>query len=131
MHKILIADDERDSLEAVSAHLTNCGYEVIAANDGQEALDKSSKENPDVIILDIQMPKINGFEVLKQIRSNPPTEKWQPVIILSSKDEFDSFRKGYELEADFYVTKPFNAEKISNAIEILISLIPLRKTKET
>ncbi|MEW6009369.1 MAG: response regulator [Candidatus Omnitrophota bacterium] len=128
-YKILIADDETQCVEAIYSHLSQSGYEIITAFDGAEALEKIKNENPDIIILDINMPKMNGFEVLEQIRSNPPSAKWQPVIIISTKDEFDSLRKGYELEADYYVTKPFNLDKISNAVNIMISLLPLRKTK--
>lgn len=129
-YKILIADDETDTLETLSKHLSGCGYNVITAVDGQDALEKIKEHNPDVILLDIIMPKINGFDVLKQIRLQPVSEKWQPVIIVSTKDEFESLRKGYDLEADFYLTKPLRLEKISAAIQTMISLIPLRKKKE-
>ncbi len=130
-YKILVADDETECVEAIYSHLSQSGYEIITAFDGAEALEKINKENPDVMILDINMPKMNGFEILAQIRSNPTSEKWQPVIIISTKDEFESLRKGYELEADYYVTKPFNLGKISNAVNTMISLIPLRKTGVT
>lgn len=126
-HKILIADDETEALDAVKKHLEYNGYIVIAANDGLEALEKIKQEEPDIILLDIEMPKLSGFQVLKEVRSSKLIRKWQPVIILSSKKEFDSLRQGYELEADFYITKPFNLAKISNAVETMASLIPLRK----
>ena len=129
-YKILIADDEADTLEVLNKHLTESGYDVITAGDGQAALKKIRENNPDIILLDVIMPKMNGFEVLKELRNNPASKKWQPVIIISVKDEFDSLRKGYNLEADFYITKPLSLEKVSKAIQTMISLLPVRRTEE-
>jgi DNA-binding response OmpR family regulator len=126
-YKILVADDEIDAVDSISKHLSRSGYEVITANDGLDALNKIREMMPDVVLLDIMMPGMNGFEILKEMRSAKPLTKWQPVIIISSQNEFENLRKGYDLEADFYITKPFNIEKISNAVEMMISLIPLRK----
>ena len=125
--KILVADDEIDALESVSRHLVRNGHEVITASDGIDALNKIKETEPDVVLLDIMMPGMNGFEILKEMRSIKPLKKWQPVIIISSQNEFENLRKGYDLEADFYITKPSSIEKISNAVETMISLIPLRK----
>lgn len=126
VYKVLIADDEPDALEVMSKHLTTAGYEVITACDGLDALKKITVHDPDVILLDIIMPRMNGFDVLKELRA-VKRPKWQPVIIISSKNEFESLRKSYDLEADFYITKPFSLEKVSNAVLTMISLIPLRK----
>lgn len=102
------------------------GYEVISAQDGEEALNKIRKEDPDLIVLDIMMPKKNGFEVLEEIRSRPKANKWLPVIIVSAKDQFDDIRKGYNLDADYYITKPCSLDIFMNGIKTMVSLIPLR-----
>jgi len=128
-YKILIADDESDCLEVISKRLQLEGYQTFTAADGQEALDKIYRENPDIIILDILMPKKNGFEVLKEIRQRP-ISKWQPVVIVSVKDELENIKKGYDLEADLYITKPFNLELLLNSIKTLIGLISSKEKKE-
>jgi DNA-binding response OmpR family regulator len=126
MHKILVADDEPDILETVKNRLVRDGYFVLTAKNGQEALDLAfSEEPPDVIVLDIMMPNKNGFEVLKELRSREGS-KWQPVIILSSKNDFLNIRKGYDLEADYYIAKPFVFSQLIKGIETMISLLPLR-----
>jgi two-component system alkaline phosphatase synthesis response regulator PhoP/two-component system response regulator VicR len=129
-YKVLIADDDVDSVGAIGTHLISANFDVVTAYNGLEALEKIKTENPDVVLLDILMPKMDGFDVLKEMRTHPPSQKWQPVIIISTQDEFNNIRKGYDLEADFYVTKPFTLEKISQAIQILISLIPIKKPRQ-
>jgi len=126
MHKILVADDEPDILEAIKKRLEREGYSVLTAKNGQEALGLAvSDESPDVIVLDIIMPKKNGFEVLKELRSWEGG-KWQPVIILSSQNDFLNIKKGYDLEADYYITKPFVFSQLIKGIETMIALLPLR-----
>ena len=75
------------------------------------------------------MPKKNGFEVLKEIKFNPNPEKWVPVIIVSAKSEFEDIKKGYDLEADYYITKPCKLDKFISGVQAMLSLIPLRKGK--
>jgi DNA-binding response OmpR family regulator len=125
-YKILVVDDEREVVETLKNRLLREGYAVTVAFDGQEALDKVKEDNPDVILLDLILPKLNGFEVLKEIREKY-TDKWRPVIIISAQAELDSVRKGYTLEADHYLTKPCTMENILRGIRIMLSLIPLRK----
>ncbi|MFH1492987.1 MAG: response regulator [Candidatus Omnitrophota bacterium] len=129
-YKILIAEDEADALGVLSKHLKDAGYDIVTATDGEDALNKIKDTSPDIILLDINMPKKNGFEVLCQLRANPPSGKWQPAIIISTKNEFDSLRKGYELDADYYITKPFTLENVSDAVKTMISLIPIRRKEE-
>ena len=128
--KILIADDERDILEIMAKRIAQAGYTVITAHDGQEALDKVRSENPDIILLDLTMPKLDGFMVLKSLRENPPTSKWQPVIIVSARTELNDMKQGFSLEADHYLTKPCNIGDILKAIKLMINLITQRKSKE-
>ena len=126
--KILIADDEDVILEIMARKIASQDYEVITAKDGQEAWAKIASELPDVIILDLNMPKMDGWAVLSQLRANPPTKRWQPVIIVSAQNEVESFKKGMDLEADHYLTKPCSIEDILKAIRLMLSLIPQRDT---
>ena len=126
--KVLIADDEDSILEIMAKKVAMQGYAVITARDGQEAWQKIVAENPDVIILDIAMPKMDGWSVLHQLRSEPPTKKWRPVILLSALGELANIQKGLDLEADHYLTKPCRIEDILKGIRLMVSLIPMRNT---
>ena len=126
--KILIADDEDVVLEIMARKIASQGYEVITAKDGQEAWDKIVSDIPDVIILDLNMPKMNGWAVLSLLRQNPPTKRWQPVIIVSAQNELESFQKDVNLESDHYLTKPCQIEDILKAIRLMLALIPQRNT---
>jgi len=126
-YKLLVVDDDKDIVETLSKRLREEGYEVVVAFDGEEALVKVKEENPDVILLDLMLPKLNGLEVLKKIRLKF-LDKWRPVIIISAKTELETVKDCYNLEADHYLTKPCSFENILRGIRIMISLIPLRKT---
>jgi DNA-binding response OmpR family regulator len=126
--KILIADDEAVVLEIMARKIASQGYEVITAPDGQVAWNKIISELPDIIILDLDMPKMDGWAVLSRLRQNPPTKSWQPVIIVSAHNELESFKKGINLEADHYLTKPCPIEDIVKSIRLMLSLIPQRST---
>ena len=128
--KVLVADDEKDVLEIMAKRIAKEGYAVVMAVDGQEAWDKIIAESPDVILLDLTMPKMDGLEVLKKLRENPSTDKWQPVIIVSARRELEDMQKGLSLEADHYITKPCNMNDIIKGIKLMISLIPQRKSKK-
>lgn len=124
--KVLIADDEESILGIMANKVAAQGYAVVTARDGQEAWDKIVSENPDVIILDIAMPKMDGWSVLHKLRSEPPSKKWQPVIIVSVLGEMDNVQKGLDLEADHYLTKPCRIEDVLKGIRLMVSLIPVR-----
>ncbi len=126
--KILIADDEDVVLEIMARKIVSQGYEVITAKDGQEAWDKIVSDLPDIIILDLNMPKMDGWAVLSRLRQNPPTKRWQPVIIVSVQNEIENFKKGVNLEADHYLSKPCQIEDVLKAIHLMLSLIPQRNT---
>lgn len=125
VYKILVVDDERDAADVIKNRLIREGYKAVTAYDGQEALEKIKEENPDIILLDLMMPKFNGFEVLKELREKFK-DKWRPVIIVSAQDEIASLEKCYGMEADHYLTKPCDIEHILRGIRIMISLIPAR-----
>ena len=124
--KVLLADDEESILEIMAGKVRGAGYDVITAVDGEDAWAKIQSENPDIIVLDLTMPKMDGWEVLRQVRSNPTSKKWQPVIIVSALGDVDHVQKGLELQADHYLTKPCRIEDIIKAIRLMVSLIPLR-----
>ncbi|MBI4972778.1 MAG: response regulator [Candidatus Omnitrophica bacterium] len=128
-YKLLLVDDDKDVVEALKSRLAREGYIVSIASDGEEALVKVKEADPDVVILDLLMPKMNGFEVLKEIRQRFK-DKWRPVIIVSAKTELESVKECYGLEADHYLTKPCSFENLLRGIQTMISLIPLR-IKET
>ncbi len=127
--KILIADDEKDVLDVMEKKIKQAGYAVVAARNGQEAWDKIKSESPDVIVLDLTMPKMDGLDVLKNLRESPPSAKWQPVIIVSARGELEDMQKGFSLEADHYITKPCSVDVILKGIHLMEVLIPQRKSK--
>lgn len=128
--KVLMADDEPDVLEVMAKKVSAEGFDVVTAQDGEEALEKIRAEVPDVILLDITMPKKDGFQILQEIRENPTTKKWQPVIMVSAHRELDDMNKSYSLEADHYITKPCSSADIIKAIRLMVSLIPQKRSKE-
>ncbi|MDX2292677.1 MULTISPECIES: response regulator, partial [Streptomyces] len=103
--QILIADDEVDILEIVGYNLSKEGYEIYTAKDGNEALDKARQLNPDLIILDIMMPKKTGVEVCQILRSQPAFQDTLIIFLTALSDE-SSHIKGLETGADDYVSKP-------------------------
>lgn len=108
MKKILIVDDEKPISDIIKFNLTKEGYEVVTAFDGREALVLFEQEQPDLIILDLMLPELDGLEVAKEVRKTSHL----PVIILSAKDsEFDKVI-GLEIGADDYVTKPFSNREL-------------------
>lgn len=122
--KVLMAEDESEVLSIMSRKVAAQGYTVITASDGEEAWEKIQKESPDVIVLDLVMPGRNGFEVLRRVREQPTTARWQPVIIVSAKRELEDLQEGYALEADHYITKPCQIEDILRSIKLMVRLIP-------
>ena len=125
-YKILVVDDERDVLETLAGRLSREGYEVVTALDGEEALLKVKSDNPDIILLDLTIPKKNGFEVLKEVREQYK-DKWRPIIIISGRTELEAVRQCYKLEADHYLTKPCTMDIVLRGIKTMISLIPARR----
>lgn len=116
--KILIADDEPDILEIINYNLTREGYEVFTAKDGDDALDKARTHLPDLIILDIMMPKKNGVQVCEIIRSNEEL-KDKLVIFLTALSDESSHIKGLETGADDYVSKPISPKVLVSRVHAL------------
>ena len=106
--KILIVDDEKNIVDIIAFNLKKEGYTVITATDGEEGVQKAMEENPDLILLDIMMPKMDGYEVCKKIREKKNT----PIIMLTARAEELDKVLGLELGADDYVTKPFGVREL-------------------
>lgn len=109
--KILVADDNFESVELLEEVLTDQGYEVIIAFDGEEALVKAREERPDLLLLDIMMPKIDGYEVCRCLKADPNTARI-PILILTARGDILDRVKGLDLGAEDYFTKPFNIQEL-------------------
>jgi two-component system alkaline phosphatase synthesis response regulator PhoP/two-component system response regulator VicR len=109
--KILVCDDERHIVRLIQVNLERQGWNVVTAYDGKEGLEKVASEKPDLLVLDVMMPYMDGFEVLKSIRKDPSTEKL-PVIMLTAKAQDKDVFEGYHYGADMYLTKPFNPREL-------------------
>jgi len=105
--KILVVDDERHIVRLVQVNLERAGYQVVTAFDGKEALKKVDAEKPNLIVLDVMMPHMDGFETLKRLRANAAT-KSIPVIMLTAKAQDADVFRGWASGVDCYLTKPFN-----------------------
>lgn len=120
--KVLIADDEADIVEIISFHLNKAGYQVIVARDGSEAIEKANAYLPECIILDVMMPKRNGFEVCEFLRSQPQFDKTFIVLLTALNDEV-SHIKGLELGGDDFVSKPISPKVLLSRINALFRRI--------
>ena len=120
-NKILVVDDVAVNVQLLTTYLTSVGYNVIAARDGQEALDKVVSTNPDLVLLDVMMPKFNGFEVCEQIKSNEATQI-VPVIMVTALNEIEDKIKATEAGADDFVSKPFNKLELLTRVKSLLRI---------
>lgn len=120
MKKILIVDDEPNIVMTLEYTFKKSNYEVFIARDGQEALDIVTTNFPDVIILDIMMPMVDGFATLEQIRKDANLQHTK-VMFLSAKNKESDIEKGLVLGADAYMTKPFSIKKVVEKVEELLN----------
>ena len=109
--KILVVDDEKQLVSLVSLHMDMAGYEVLSARDGEEALAVVSAHKPDLLILDLMLPKIDGWEVCRRIRTEPEISDTPVIMLTACSDSGDKLR-GFECGADDYVTKPFSPREL-------------------
>ena len=117
--KILVADDEHDIVEVVKDTLEANGFQVITAFDGEEAIKRVYEESPDLLILDINMPKMNGYQVLENIKEDI-IHSHLPVIMLTAKGDIKDKISGLGAGVDDYVTKPFNSFELVARIESIL-----------
>ena len=117
--KILIIEDEEQIADLISDNLITAGYETFIAGDGNKGLKLFAKENPDLIILDIMLPNIDGFSVCSRIRKKSDT----PIIMLTARSDIEDQLIGYELKADDYITKPFNMEILMAKVKVMLDRV--------
>jgi twitching motility two-component system response regulator PilG len=122
-NRILIVEDEESLLKLESILLSSKGYQVFGATDGRTALGEVDHIKPDLILLDIMLPELDGFEVCRLIKVNPETSGI-PVVMLSAKKNRQDIERGAQVGADAYVTKPFKSAKVIEVIESLINRVP-------
>jgi two-component system alkaline phosphatase synthesis response regulator PhoP len=118
--KIMAVDDERHIVRLIQVNLERAGYQVITAFDGPDALKKVENERPDVIVLDVMMPKMDGFEVLKRLQANPET-RTIPIIMLTAKAQDADVFRGWASGVSAYLTKPFNPLELLTFVKRILS----------
>ena len=116
---ILIVDDEPHIVRLVELNLSRAGYAVRTAGDGEEALAKIAEERPDLVVLDVMMPRMDGFEALKRLKTNPATEDLR-VIMLTARSKDEDVFEGYGRGAHWYLPKPFEPEELITAVRIAL-----------
>lgn len=120
MKKMLIVDDEPNIVMSLEYTFKKNNFQVFIARDGQEALDILKSELPDIIILDVMMPMVDGYATLEQIKQDERLNKCK-VIFLSAKNKTSDIDKGIALGADLYMTKPFSVKKLVEEVNTLVS----------
>jgi two-component system, OmpR family, response regulator MtrA len=116
---VLIADDDADILSLVKAVLERSGHEVVAASDGAEALASVRARKPDLVVLDIAMPEVDGLEVLRRLRADPTTSEL-PVVLLSARAQEADVERGFAIGASAYLKKPFSPRELSEHVAELL-----------
>lgn len=114
--RILVVDDERHIVRLVQVNLERQGYQVLTAYDGVECLEKARAEKPDLIILDVMMPRMDGFEALQRLKTDPETSII-PVIMLTARAQDRDVLQGYQYGADLYLTKPFSPLELISLVK--------------
>jgi DNA-binding response OmpR family regulator len=117
---VLVADDDDDILELVSFRLERAGYNVITAHDGQQALAAAQEHQPDLAVLDVMMPGLNGYEVTQRLRSAETTRDI-PVILLTARVQEADVNRGFEAGADDYLRKPFSPQELRSRVQAIIA----------
>jgi CheY-like chemotaxis protein len=120
MSSILVVDDNEDSLRIIRTVLENNGYTVEVATSGSQALDKVQGTVPKLVLLDVMMPEMSGFEVLEKLRESPQTAQ-VPVIMLTAKAQDEDVIGGYQKGADYYITKPFTTKQLLYGIRLVLN----------
>src|SRR5919199_2412920 len=119
MSKVLLVEDNPSQSELMESYLRQGGHTVIRLNNAKEALNKAIEHRPDVIVTDVVMPGMSGFELCRRIKNNPSTAKI-PIVICSSKDQEIDRLWGMKQGADTYLTKPFSREQLVRAVNLAV-----------
>jgi len=121
MKKILVVDDEKRIVEILKAYIEREGYQVITAFDGKAALEQTHQQHPDLIVLDLMLPEISGWDVCRALRQDSAI----PIVMLTARDDVRDKISGLEMGADDYITKPFNPKEVVSRVRAV-----LRRTEE-
>ena len=123
MPRVLIVDDTRPNAELLEAHLDGTGYETLIATNGEDALRDAGSWKPDVILLDIMMPKLSGFEVCKRLRADPVTAN-VGILMVTALDQPTDIERAVEVGTDDFVTRPINKTELLLRVRALLVAIP-------
>jgi len=124
---ILVVDDNQQNLELIRAYLDDFDCDTVAARDGVEALDIVAKDKPDLVLLDVMMPKMSGFEVCRRLKNDPDTETI-PIIMVTALNEFGDIERGIDSGADDFVSKPVNRLELLTRVRTMLKLKHLSDT---
>jgi pilus assembly protein CpaE len=128
--KILIIDDDLDTLRLVGLMLQRQGYQISAATNGQQGLEKAFEEDPDLILLDVMMPDMDGYEVTRRLRSNPSTLE-TPILMFTAKTQLDDKVIGFEVGANDYLTKPTHPSELQARVKTLLARVGEKRTSSS
>jgi len=120
MTKILVAEDEPDIRELITFMLRFAGYEVVAAANGEDAVLTAARELPDLVLLDVRMPRMTGYDACRLMRANPDLRN-VPVVFLSAKGQETEIRSGMEAGAEEYLLKPFSPMELTNRVRAILA----------
>jgi CheY-like chemotaxis protein len=119
MPRVLVVDDDPQVLRLLRVNFELEGYDVVSASDGNEALETIAAQAPDLVVCDVMMPGMDGFEVVRRLRSDASTSRL-PIVMLSAKAMGSDARKGLDAGADEYVTKPFDPAELIDVVDRLL-----------
>jgi DNA-binding response OmpR family regulator len=120
MAKILIAEDERDIRDLILFTLRFAGYDVVAATNGEEAVDRALAEMPDLVLMDVRMPRMTGYEACKRMKAEESI-KHIPVVFLSAKGQEAEVHQGLEAGATEYIIKPFSPDQLTERVKVILN----------
>jgi len=126
---VLVADDDASILRVVAMVLATKGIKTITAEDGEQAVERAAKQMPDAILLDIRMPKLDGFQVFEKLRANPVTAHI-PVAFFTADKDFGDFRKAQEMGGLIYISKPFKPNTLVDSVQMLLASNRRRRTAD-
>jgi len=116
---VLAADDDEDILELIVFRLERSGYTVLQASDGAQALELARSSRPDLAVLDVMMPKMDGFEVTRRLREDEATSK-MPIILLTARSQEADVERGFDAGADDYIRKPFSPQELRSRVQAIL-----------
>lgn len=119
MAKIVIAEDERDIRDLITFTLQFAGHQVVATSNGEEAVEAVKREKPDLVLMDVRMPRMTGYEACRQIKADPEIAHI-PVVFLSAKGQESEVREGLEAGAVAYILKPFSPDELTRRVAELL-----------